>query len=192
MHSTTRPREREVTNPMPGDFDLSVEELRVVARYAADCAQISLSTFEACAPTDVRPRHAIDAAYTFANGAPRTNLQRVAAQDAHRAAKDVGDESAQLAARAAGDAAAASYLHPIARSTQVGHILRAAACSARVAELDAGGDTAAADESLTDACFRATPTLVDVLLRYPSPRAGTTRVTQLMSELDSLLRRTYS
>ena len=54
--------------------------------------------------------------------------------EAHRAAKTATGEAAQQAALAAGAAAAAAYLHPLAKSTQVGHILRAAACAARAAE----------------------------------------------------------
>lgn len=84
-------------------------------------------------------------------------MQRVTALDAHRAAKEIESETGQLAARACGDAAAAAYLHPIAKATQVGHILRAGAYAARVAELDAGGDEAAAARSVKSTCDRATP-----------------------------------
>ena len=65
---------------------------------------------------------AIDAAWEFIHGGPRTNRQRAASMDAHRAVKDAPTESARLAAQAAGDAASAAYLHPIAKAHQVGHI----------------------------------------------------------------------
>ena len=123
-----------------GDFELTVEELRAVARYAADSAQSVLPVFEAVCPDDPRPQAAIAAAWEFVNGARRTNLQRVTSLDAHRAAKGAPTEAARLAARAAGDAASAAYLHPIAKSHQVGHILRAAASAARIGELIADGD----------------------------------------------------
>lgn len=119
----------------PGDFELTMDELRVVARFVAESAEVVLPLFEDDQPGDERPRAAIDAAWQFVNGAARTRLQRVAALDAHRAAKEAGTEIARLAARSAGDAAAAAYLHPIAQASQAGHILRAAASAARIAEL---------------------------------------------------------
>ncbi|OEU85183.1 exonuclease SbcC [Streptomyces abyssalis] len=171
-----------------GDFELTVEELRVVARYVAESAQEVLPVFEEGVPGDTRPRAAVDAAWEFVNGARRTRLQRVAALDAHRAAREAPTEAARLAARAAGDAAAAAYLHPIAKATQVGHLLRGAACAARVAELRAGGDPNAADRLLEQARRRASPVLIDVLDRYPPAPAGRSRVAHLMSSLDASLR----
>ncbi|MER5969049.1 putative immunity protein [Streptomyces sp. NPDC002055] len=171
-----------------GDFELTMDELRVVARYAAESAQEVLPVFEEAVPGDPRPRAAVDAAWEFVNGARRTKLQRVTSLDAHRAAKEAGTEAAGLAARAAGDAAAAAYLHPIAKATQVGHILRAAANAARVAELTAGDDPEAGDESIEQARQRATPALRDVLSRYPAAPNGRGRVDRLMSALDASLR----
>ncbi|MEV5683472.1 putative immunity protein [Streptomyces sp. NPDC052164] len=171
-----------------GDFELTVEELRVVVRYVVESAEDVLPAFEETVPDDPRPRAAVDAAREFANGARRTKLQRVTALDAHRAAKEAPTETARLAARAAGDAAAAAYLHPLAKATQVGHILRGAACAARVAELSAGDDPDVGDELIEQARRRATPVLVDVLVRYPLAPTGRSRVAQLMSALDALLR----
>lgn len=172
----------------PGDFELTMDELRLVARYAAASAQEVLPLFEEAAPEDLRPRAAVNAAWAFADGAGRTRLQRTTALDAHRAAKEVADEAAQHAARSAGDAAAAAYLHPRAQATQVGHILRAAASAARAAELRAGGDTSAANVAIERAQRRATPILVDVLKRYPVAPAGRGRVAYLMKVLDTSLR----
>lgn len=171
-----------------GAVELTMEELRTVVRYVAKSAEWVLPVFEEAAPGDPRPRAAVEAAWEFANGARRTMLQRVAAVDAHRAAKDAPTETARLAARAAGDAAAAAYLHPIAKATQVGHILRGAACAARVAELHADDDPAVGDRLIEQASRRATPVLVDVLVRYPPAPTGRSRVAHLMSTLDALLR----
>ncbi|MFH8611481.1 putative immunity protein [Streptomyces sp. NPDC018029] len=171
-----------------GDFELTMDELRAVARYAMESAEEVLPVFEAAAPEDPRPRAAVDAAGEFVNGARRTNLQRATALDAHRAAREAATEAEQLAARAAGDAAAAAYLHPIAKATQVGHILRAAASAARVGELNAGGDPAVGLELIERAARRATPVLIDVLGRYPLAPAGKSRVAELMSVLDASLR----
>ncbi|MFM9921246.1 putative immunity protein [Lacisediminihabitans sp. H27-G8] len=170
------------------DFELTLDELRAVARHAAECSQEVLPLFESANPEDPRPRAAIEAAWTFANGGARTNLQRVTALQAHRAARDGTTEAARYAAGAAGDAAAAAYLHPLAKATQVGHILRAAANAAHAAELSAGNDPLVGRALIQQARNRATPTVIDVLGRYPLAPIGKTRVAHLMTALDGLLR----
>ncbi len=177
------------SNTVSGDFDLTMDELRAVAHYVVTHAADVLPVFEQSVPDDPRPRVAIEAAWTFINGANRTKLQRVAALDAHRAARSAPSEAARLAARSAGDAASAAYLHPIAQASQVGHILRAAASAARIGELAAGGDPAVGDALLERSRQRATAVLVDVLRRYPHPPRGRSRVSQLMHALDLSLRR---
>jgi hypothetical protein len=176
------------THTVSGDFDLTMDELRVVARYVVRHAEDVLSVFEQTVPDDPRPRAAIDAAWAFINGARRTKVQRVSSLDAHRAARSAPSEAARLAARSAGDAASAAYLHPIAHAGQVGHILRAAASAARIAEMEAGGDPAVGDAVLERSRRRATPVLIDVLRRYPPATSGSDRVAQLMSTLDHCLR----
>ncbi|WFE32956.1 putative immunity protein [Micromonospora sp. WMMD975] len=173
-----------------GDFDLTMDELRVVAGYVVRHAEDVLPVFEQAVPDDPRPRAAIGAARAFVDGAARTKLQRVASMDAHRAAQAAPSEAARLAARSAGDAAAAAYLHPLARASQVGHILRAAASAARIGELAAGGDPAVGAALLDRSRRRATPALVDVLRRYPPVTGGSSRVARLMGALDDALRRT--
>ncbi|TDO54878.1 hypothetical protein EV643_101669 [Kribbella sp. VKM Ac-2527] len=173
-----------------GEVELSMQDLRVVARYAAECAQEALPIFETSHPDDRRPRAAVESAWTFVDGAKRTNLQRISALAAHKAAREATTEAAQNAARAAGHAAAAAYLHPLAKSTQVGHILGAAACSAHAAELAADGDPSVGAARIQQARERATPALVAVLKRYPAAPSGN-RVAELMSELDASLRSLY-
>lgn len=175
---------------MSGDFRLTMDELRVVAQYVALHAQEVLPVFERAVPDDPRPRAAIEAARAFVDGDNRTKRQRVASLNAHRAARSAPYESARLAARCAGDAASAAYLHPIARASQVGHILRAAASAARIAELEAGSDPATGDWLLRRSRQSATPALVDVLLRYPVTPAGAGRIAELTHALDLSLRRT--
>ena len=170
-----------------GDLALTMEELRAIAGYAVSCAEPVLILFERAEPR-TRPAAALDAARTFAAGAPRSRLQRSAATDAHRAAKEASTEPARHAATAAGDAAAAAYLHPLAKATQVRHILGAAAHAARAAELARGDDPVVAEYVLTAAAKRATPVVLDVLGRYPRAPRGRTRVAALMTRLDSLLR----
>ncbi|WP_043735385.1 putative immunity protein [Streptomyces zinciresistens] len=171
-----------------GEIELSTEDLREVARYAADCAEEVLPLFEDGHPGDDRPRAALEAARTFAGGARRTNLQRTAALAANRAAKEAVTEAARDAAIAAGHAAAAAYLHPLARPTQVRHILGAAAHAARAAELAAGGDPGVGAARLEQARRMAGPRLVAVLGRYPAAPAAGNRVARLMSALDTSLR----
>ncbi len=76
-----------------GDFELTIEELRCVARYVVESAEEVLPVFEAVCPDDPRPRAAVDAAWEFVNGARRTNLQRRTSLDAHRAAKEAPTEA---------------------------------------------------------------------------------------------------
>lgn len=171
-----------------GDFDVSMDELRAVARFVTESAEEVLPLFERATPDDDRPRAAVDAAWEFVNGGKRTQRLRVASLAAHRAAAEANDEEVRLAARCAGDAASAAYLHPIAKASQVGHILRAAASAARIAEICAAGDPAAGELSITQARDRASPVLIDVISRYPSIRPADNRVAQLMSRLDSALR----
>lgn len=53
-----------------GDFDLTMDELRVVARYVAVAAEEVLPVFEDAHPDDPRPRAAIAGAWRFAAGVP--------------------------------------------------------------------------------------------------------------------------
>lgn len=171
-----------------GDFEVTQDELRVVARYAAEAAERVIAVFEGTQRDDSRPRAAIDAAWAFVNGAPRSRLQRVTSLDGHRAAKEAPTESARLAAQAAGDAAAAAYLHPIAKGNQVGHILRASANAIRIAEIEAGDDTAVVQSLIDQECVRADPVLVDILRRYPLAPTGKSRALAVMNRLDAALR----
>jgi hypothetical protein len=176
------------TDILTGDFDLAMDELRVVARYVVQHAEDVLPVYEDAVPGDPRPRAAIEATWAFINGARRTRWQRAASVDAHRAARTAPSEEARLAARCAGDAASAAYLHPIARAGQVGHILRAAASAARIGELAAGDDPLAGNALLERSRDRAAPALIGVLRRYPPATGGRSRVAQLMSALDRSLR----
>ena len=169
-------------------FDLTMDELRAVAGFAAACAQPVLALFEKDCPDDDRPSVALEAARTFAAGAARSRLQRSAAADAHRAAKASRTAVASHAATAAGDAAASAYLHPLANVTQLRHILGTATHAARAAELAYGDDPVVAEYMLAAAVGRATPVLLDVLSRYPRAPAGRTRHAVLMQRLDVMLR----
>ncbi|WP_136706348.1 putative immunity protein [Agromyces sp. H66] len=171
-----------------GELVLSMQELREVARYAAESAQGVLGIFEREHPADSRPRAAIDAAWAFARGGERGKTLRDTAWAALKAARVAGTTAAGDAARAAMAAAGAAYLHPLADAHQVKHILGAAAHAARAAELMAGGDHAVGADHLEQARRRATPIIIDVLGRYPTAPPGGGRVGQLLRELDDALR----
>ncbi|MCD6640782.1 MAG: exonuclease SbcC, partial [Nocardioides sp.] len=140
-----------------GDVELTVEDLRAVTAYAVDCATTTLGIATRDLPGDPRPAAAIEAARVFVDGAARSNLQRRAAADAHRAGREAPTEAGSHAATAAGDAAAAAYLHPLPAATQVRHVLGAAAHAARAAELARGDDPVVAEYMLHGAARRMTP-----------------------------------
>lgn len=170
---------------------LSRSELREVAGYAVACARPALAIFERERPDDRRPRAAIDAAQAFADGAERTKALRDSAWAAQRAAqeaRDAGHASASEAARAALAAAGAAFLHPLAKATQVRHILGSAAHAARAFELSAGDDPAVAADHIARSRILAPAVVVDVLRRYPAAPPGGGRVGDLMRQLDASLR----
>jgi hypothetical protein len=73
---------------------LSMEDLREVTGYAAESAQEVLEIFERAYPSDLRPREAIDAAWTFARGGKRGKTLRDAAWASHKAAQDAVNAAA--------------------------------------------------------------------------------------------------
>jgi Imm-5 like putative immunity protein len=173
-------------------IELSHSELREVAGYAAACARLALAIFERERPDDRRPRVAIDAAQAFADGGERTKALRDSAWAAHRAAqeaRDAGKAAPSDAACAAGNAVGAAFLHPLAKATQVKHILGSAAYAARAFELSAGDDPAVGLDQLAQSRILAPPVVVDVLRRYPSAPSGGGRVGELIRILDASLRR---
>jgi hypothetical protein len=172
-------------------IELSRSELREVASYAVACARPALAIFERERPNDQRPRAAIDAAQAFANGGERTKTLRDSAWAAHRAAqeaRDAGQAAASDAARAAGHAVGAAFLHPVPKATQVKHILGSAAHAARAFELSAGDDPTVGLDQIEKSRSLAPAVVVEVLRRYPSAPPGGRRVGNLMQILDASLR----
>ncbi|RXS83370.1 exonuclease SbcC [Streptomyces sp. TM32] len=167
---------------------LSKQDLREVTAFAAACAEVVLAVFEADQPDDSRPRDAIGAAWEFARGGERGKSLRDTAWAALKAAKSPETAAAREAALAAMSAAGAAYLHPLAKATQVKHILGAGAYAARAAELVAGDDRNVGAEHLERAAHRATPVVIDVLARFPAAPAGGGRVGELIRILDAGLR----
>jgi hypothetical protein len=107
---------------------LSEADRRIVAEWAADCAQRVLQFFETEAPDDARPRDAINGLRDFARGQLRVWPARSLAGHAHAAAREVaGKPAAVAAARAAGQAAATAHMGA--------HALGAAAYAAKAVGL---------------------------------------------------------
>lgn len=167
---------------------LSKQDLREVTGFAAACAETVLEIFEADQPDDSRPREAISTAWVFARGGERGKPLRDTASAALKAAKSTDTAAAREAAWAAMSAAASAYLHPLAKATQVKHVLGAAAHAARAAELIAGDDRGVAAEHLDRSVRRATADVVDVLKRFPVAPSGGGRVGELIRTLDADLR----
>ena len=119
---------------------LGEAERRIVAQWAADCAERVLSVFEAEAPGDPRPRGAIARTRAFARG------ELEVAEEIRRrfagggAARDVNSAAASAAARAAGQAAAIPHMGA--------HALGAAAYAAKAAGLAAPDHPEAASEEI--------------------------------------------
>jgi hypothetical protein len=172
-------------------IELSMAELREIAGYAVACAEPALAIFERERPDDRRPRAAIDAAQAFADGAKRTKVIRDTAWAAHRAyqeARDAGQVAASEAARAAVGAASAAFLHPLAKATQVLHILGSAAHAARAFELDTGDDRNVGADYIEKVRGLASPIVVSVVTRYPNAPSGRGRMGELLRTLVASLR----
>lgn len=170
------------------EIELDMADLRAVAAYAADSAEKAMTIFERACPSDARPREAIAAARAFAHGGKRVKALRDAAWAAMRAAQEAGAPAACEAARAAMCAPSAAFLHPLARSTQVRHILGAAAHAAHAAELAAADDPVVGQDSIARAADEATPEVIAILSRYPAAPQGGGRAGALLRMLDRKLR----
>lgn len=83
---------------------------RLLASWAADCAEHVLPLFEERHPQDLRPRLAIATARAFARGEAGVMEAREAAYAAHDAARESDDAVASAAARAAGHAVATAHM----------------------------------------------------------------------------------
>lgn len=117
---------------------LSEVDRRLVAGWAADCAERALPLFEAEAPLDVRPRDGIERARAFSRGELDTAGEIRRRFVAGRAAQVVESPAAKAAAHAAGQAAGVAHMGA--------HALGAAAYAAKAVTSAAAGGTAREDE----------------------------------------------
>jgi len=101
---------------------------RLLAEWAADCAEHVLPLFEAVQPADERPRRAIARARAWARGEITMSEARTAAGKANAAARDLSG-AARHAAFAAGQAAATAHVaaHELGAAAYAIKAVRAAA-----------------------------------------------------------------
>ncbi len=169
-------------------FSLSLELLRALGGWAADCAERALLVYETHADSDSRPRAAIEGMRVFADGGKRTAQLRSLAVSAYSAAREANDPAAAAAARAAGLAASSAYTHPLADVQQTKHIVGPAAYAALALELDHGGDPNIGEGEVRWAIEHAPPEVREVLLQMPSRQTGSSRLDKILYELDAGIR----
>ena len=105
---------------------------RLLASWAADCAEHVLEYFQAQHPEDERPRRAIEQARAWSRGEISMTQAREAAYAAHAAAK-TATGAAREAAHAAG--------HAVATAHMADHELAAAAYAIRAVRAASPADT---------------------------------------------------
>lgn len=100
---------------------------RLLAMWAADCAEHVLHLFEEARPEDDRPRQAIERARAWARGEISMTRAREAAYAAHAAAREA-QGAAREAARASGHAVAVAHMadHELGASAYALRAVRAA------------------------------------------------------------------
>lgn len=175
-------------NPASRYFTLTLESLRAIGGWAAECAEHALPVFEARAVSDTRPRAAIEGIREFAGGGKRVARLRTLAVQAHAAARECDDPAAAAAARAAGSAAASAYTHPLRDVHQTKHVVGSPAYAALALELDRGGDPRVGEAEVRWAIEHAPEEAREVLLEMPPRRPGTSRLETLLYELDAGIR----
>jgi Imm-5 like putative immunity protein len=137
---------------------LSAADRRIVAVWAADCAERVLPLFEAEAPGDRRPRDAIARLRAFSRGELGVGEARRRFV-AHAAAREVSAPAAAAAARAAGQAASVPHMGA--------HALGAAAYAAKAAGLAAPDRLEAASEEIRWQLGRLSPPARAALRKLP-------------------------
>lgn len=138
---------------------LSLDERRVVAAWAAACAERVLPLFEAEAPDDERPRDAIDRARAFARGELSAAGEIRRRSVAGRAAQGVRTPAAIASARSAAQAAAVAHMGA--------HGLGAAAYAGKAAGLADPENTEAVAEEIRWQLERMSAPVRQALQRLP-------------------------
>ena len=169
-------------------FSLSLESLRALGSWAADCAERALPVYENYSDSNSRPRDAIEGIRVFAAGGKRTAQLRSLALSAFSAAREADDPAAAAAARAAGLAASSAYTHPLVDVQQTKHIVGPAAYAALALELNQGGGHSIGDNEVIWAIEHVTPEVRAILLQMPAREIGRTRLENIMYNIDVSIR----
>jgi len=162
----------------PGALTLSEDDRRMLAVWAADCAERTLPLFEAQAPNDTRPRDAIEGVRAFARGEMPIGKVRALVARAHAAAREVSDPAAVAAARAAGHAAAVAHMAAHARGV---------AYAAKAAGLAAPHDQNAVASEVQWQKNHASPTVRQILRRLPAPTHSAGLLGALLKDMHTTL-----
>ena len=172
-------------------FELQIDSLRVLGKWAADCAERVLSIYEDVNNGDPRPRDAITGIRIFSEGGKRLAKLRVLALDAYRAALETKDLAASAAAQAASLAAASAYTHPLVDVKQTKHILGPAAYAALAIEIKNNSDPVFSKDETRWAIDHAQKEICEILLKMPNRTEGKSRIDKIMYDLDVGLRKKY-
>ena len=138
---------------------LSVPHRRLVAEWAAICAERVLYLFEAERPEDERPRAAIARTRAFSRGELNTASEIRGRFGGGSAGRDVTSAAAAAAARAAGQASAICHMGA--------HALGAAAYAVKAASLAATDHAEAADKEIAWQLGQVTAEVQAALLLLP-------------------------
>lgn len=139
---------------------LSEAERRIVAAWAADCAERVLALFESEAPLDGRPADAIARARAFGRGELDAAGEIRRRFVAGRAANAVTGPAAVAAARSAAQAAGVAHMGA--------HALGAAAYAAKAAGLAAPDQATAMEAEISWQLDHATDAVREALRRLPA------------------------
>jgi hypothetical protein len=113
LHDLRRSVSEILNKPFSEKIDHQIfrPDQKILALWAADCAEHVLPFFEEKYPGDDRPRRAIEACRQWVmTGVFRMADIRRASLDAHAAARDANEADARAAAHAAGQAVATAHV----------------------------------------------------------------------------------
>ncbi len=167
----------------PGALTLSESDRRILAVWAADCAERVLPIFEGASPLDTRPRDAINGARAFARGELRIGPVRTLSAKAHEAAREVGNPAATAAARAAGHAAGVAHMAAHARGMAYASI---------AAGLAAPKESNAAVQEAQWQLNYASPLVRGAMRKLPPPKRSGGALSRLISDMHAKFARESS
>lgn len=139
---------------------LSLADRRIVAAWAADCAEHVLALFEVEAPADGRVRDAVARTRAFSRGELTAQEEILRRFEAGRAAGSATSPAGAAAARSAAQAASVAHMGA--------HALGAAAYAAKAVGLADPARSAAPDEEVRWQLARMTPPVRDALRLLPA------------------------